>query len=200
MKNQKKIILDILIILLSALVLLQVFFPNVSMKITGIRNYVVISDSMDPKIKVNDMVVVRNMNASKLKAGDIITFYAYLPTIHQDSLGNTIYKRFVITHYLGEVIEINDETIFKTYGVKNNPDLSYDQWKDENGLDTEIQEEDMIGKVVLIVPKVGVISTIMFNVLRNPVFLVLILVNIGIIYAIYVMIKRYKKEKNHGVE
>jgi signal peptidase len=170
------------------------------MKITGIRNYVVISDSMDPKIKINDMVVVRNIDPSTLKAGDIITFYAYLPTIYQDDLGNTIYKRFVITHYLGEVIEISDETIFKTYGIKNNPDLAFDQWKNENGQDTEIHEDDIIGKVVFIVPKIGVISTIMFNILRNPIFLVLILVNIGIIYAIYIMIKHYKKEKNHGVE
>lgn len=200
MINRKKIISNIIIIILSIFVILQIFFPSIAIKIVGFRNFVVISDSMEPEIMVNDMVVVKNINPSKLKEGDIITFYAYLPTIQLDQLGNPIYKKFVITHYLGEIIEENDQVIYKTYGLKNNPDLEYDQWKDQDGEFTEITEEDIIGKVVLTIPKVGFISTIFFNIFRNPIFLIFIFINIGIFYIIYKMIKQLKKEKNRGVE
>jgi signal peptidase len=192
MKTKKRI-LDIFIFVLTVFVVVQVFLPNIAIQYIGFRNFVVISNSMEPEINVNDIVIVKKTDPSKLKVGDTITFYTFLPTIHKDENNHTIYERHVVTHRLGEIESNNENYVFKTYGLKNNPDLSFDQWKDKQGQPVDITQDDIIGLVVLTIPKLGAISMLIYQVFYNPILLLLIIFNIVIIVVVIKVIIKSRK-------
>lgn len=180
----------ILASLLTLFVLMEIFIPDQAIHVLGFRNYAVVSDSMEPEINVNDVVVVREINPEELKPGDKITFYTYLPTIYDDEEGNTIYQRSVVTHYLGEISSDQSGSIYKTYGIKNNPDLSYDTWRDENGQLTEIRDDDIIGIVAFKIPWIGMISMFFRVIFTSPIMLFLIALNVSIIVVLIKVLKK----------
>jgi signal peptidase len=100
--------------------------------------YTIISPSMEPNIKVFDVVFVKKTNVKKLKVGDIITFYSTNPFF-----GNTS-----ITHRIVEVIELPDGDI--TYRVKGDANSVPDEEK--------VLQKNIIGKVIFKIPKLGKIQ------------------------------------------
>ena len=178
---------------------LELIFPSKTIDIIGFKGFVVVSPSMEPEIKVNDLVIVTKVDESELEIGQIITFYTYLPTVNQDSEGNTIYLKSRVTHYLADVITENGETIIKTKDYnKYHHDGSFDSWNDINGNPTEITYEDVIGKVSFTVPLIGVIITFSMVLVRNPIFLGLVILNITIVVILIKYLKK-SKEKPHDV-
>lgn len=191
--QRKKIItitFYIIVFMMLFYIVINSFFPDQSINYLGFKSYVVISPSMDPVISVNDLVFVVKVDEEELEVGDIISFYTYLPTNQIDEYGDTIYLKSVVTHYLGEIVISDDETIYKTHraGV---PENSYDDWNDIHGDPTEITYNDIIGKVSFTIPSIGVI----LKIFTNPIMVILIVVNISIIVTV---IKVTKKALSKG--
>jgi signal peptidase I len=114
--------------------------------------YVVSSESMVPTLRVGDLLVLRNGNDGSgfsfhdLQVGDIIVFHS------EDGGGRTIVHRIV------EIYRDNnegEEKLVKTKG-DNNP-ASYEV------LDYPIKEADYYGKVISIIPKVGLVTMPPYN-------------------------------------
>jgi signal peptidase len=107
--------------------------------------YVVPSESMVPTLNVGDVVVIRNgpdFTFDDVKVGDIIVFHT------DDGGGRTIVHRVVEIYYYDLQ---NGDRLLKTKG-DNNPQ-SYE------GFDYPIEKKDYYGKVISIIPKIGLLST-----------------------------------------
>lgn len=120
----------------------------------NIELYTVISESMSPRLKINDIVIVKKgYEIESYKKGNIITF---------------IRDNEVITHRIDRVISADMRPAFITKG-------------DNNKVEDEelVKYENIIGKVVLTMPKVGALV----NLLQNKLFFVSILCLLfGIMY------------------
>jgi signal peptidase len=77
--------------LLVLYILLELFLPNMTIKVFQFKPYVVVTESMEPVIDVDDLIIVTNTNVDSLEVGDIITFRADI-----DYNGT----KEVVTHYL----------------------------------------------------------------------------------------------------
>ena len=120
----------------------------------NIELYTVISESMSPRLNINDIVIVKKgYEIESYKKGNIITF---------------IRDNEVITHRIDRVISADMRPAFITKG-------------DNNKVEDEeiVKYENIIGKVVLTMPKVGALV----NLLKNKLFFVSILCLLfGIMY------------------
>lgn len=97
--------------------------------------YIIVSPSMVPTIKVNDAVIVKRVKASKIEKGDIITFLS----------SDARTKGITITHRVIEVLKDSDgNKLFRTKGDNNNVADS-----------SLVKEEDLSGKVIMKIPKIG---------------------------------------------
>ena len=122
----------------------------------GVNNpfYVVSSGSMIPNLNVGDYVIIKhgssnssndNSSFNKLKIGDIIVFKT--PGVSTDG------EHKVIVHRVAQILNAdstNGERIIRTKGDANPYSIPY--------LDYPIKGEDYIGKVVYVIPKVGLIT------------------------------------------
>jgi signal peptidase len=150
----------------------------------GVNNpfYVVSSGSMIPNLNVGDYVIIKhsdsnsindNSSFNRLKIGDIIIFKT--PGVSAEG------EHKVIVHRVAQIINADstdEERIIRTKGDANPYSIRY--------LDYPIKEENYIGKVVYVIPKVGLIT----RAIAPPVNYVIIGV-IGIILIYYI-----KKQKN----
>jgi len=98
--------------------------------------YVVLTGSMLPDIQINDVVLTKKIEGKDYKVGDVITFISTDPR----------FSGTVITH---RIIEINqsDEYLFRTKGDNNNV-----------ADDTLVNEKNILGKVILKIPKLGYVQ------------------------------------------
>jgi signal peptidase len=128
--------------------------------------YVVASGSMIPNLNINDFVIVsHNVPFNSLKVGDIIVFKTY----GTDDSG----QHETIVHRVAEIISDPSENqrIIRTKGDANPDSIP--------GADYPIFQPLYIGKVVYVIPKLGVIT----NILHPPTNYILIgLILIGLIY------------------
>lgn len=95
---------------------------------------VVTSDSMLPTLKPYDMIVVQKVGIDKVRVGDIIAFDS-----HIDDIG-------IVAHRAIEVFNDNGKVGISTKG---------DNVEEPDGW--VVHDEDFIGKVVSIVPSMGVL-------------------------------------------
>ncbi len=140
--------------------------------------YIIVSPSMVPTIKINDAVIVKRVNKNSIKEGDIITF---LSTDNEYS-GLTITHRVVDKQFLE-----NGNYEFITKGDNN-----------ESRDNSTVKQEDIYGKVILKIPKIGYIQKF---VSKPSGFLISILIPIGIV-VLFDLIKATlvlrKKEKRYN--
>lgn len=138
-KNIKMIIkiLNIMFITLVSLFLICMLFYVISGKIAEKKGknplygfYTIISSSMEPTINVYDVVLVKKTSASKLKNGDIITFYS----------NNSYFGDTPITHRIVK----KDGNNFVVKGDNN-----------QNEDNDKVSPDNIIGKVILIIPSLG---------------------------------------------
>lgn len=170
----------LLAIVLTTYVLLELFAPDKTIDVLRYKSYIVVSTSMEPDIMVNDMIIVHKVKEEDLRARDVITFDAYISELGEYSK---------VTHYIGDIEEIDDETIiYKTQGATKDPG-DYDVWKDSNNQVIEIMYDDIDGRVIFVIPYLGYAV----NILRNPIGLLLIVANVGIIYLLVKVIKNPKQ-------
>lgn len=97
--------------------------------IFGIYVFNIISESMEPELNVNDLVVVQKCDASQLQKGDIITF-------KQDEK--------VISHRILNITKEKETIKFETKGDNNKiPDSE------------KVEAEQVYGKVLFKIKKIG---------------------------------------------
>ncbi|SPC33486.1 signal peptidase I [Candidatus Nitrosocaldus islandicus] len=157
-KNLNRAVKDVIIIVIgvaSVWLALRVAFA------TDNPFYVVSSESMVPTLQVYDVIVVRNGSTfEEVKPGDIIVFQS--PSTHDRVIVHRVVK-----------VEHSSEKVITTKG-DNNP-ISIP------GIDYPITKKEYIGKVVFVVPKLGLVS----KVLSPPVNYIVI----GIILAVIFLSK-----------
>lgn len=93
------------------LIFKSVIYPNDLPSIFGYKPLIVMSDSMYPQIKTNDLIFSKVVEPSTLKVGDVITF-------REEGGG-------VVTHKILAILDDNGTPYFKTGGINNyqrNPD------------------------------------------------------------------------------
>lgn len=162
-----RIIVAIFIVLVVALILIQRVFNN-KISLGGYRIFTIITESMVPEYKVNDVIISKEIDASKINVGDDVVYLGKEDT----------FKDKIITH---RVIEIDDsENIrkFTTQGIAN------------TGVDPEIDETQIYGVVI----KKSVILSIISKLVNNSIgFYFFILV--PTVFLIFLEIIDFTKEK-----
>ena len=102
--------------------------------------YVIISPSMVPTIKVEDAIVIMRKEPEELKKGDIITFLSSDPR----------YSGLTITHRIVGIEKSEKGYFYRTKGDNNNTEDS-----------ALVSSENVFGKVILKIPKIGYIQYIL---------------------------------------
>ena len=171
-KQKKKQIINIAVYIIVipiliynvSLIVQSIIIPDKTPSFFGIKTYVVISGSMEPKLKIGDIVIAKRITPEELQVGDIISFRQ----------GHSI-----ITHRISNINRTSDGIEYKTKGDNNNIK------------DIEIVNEKQIeGKVVEIIPVLGKISLLLQN--------KIVITTIILFFYIYViMINRNNKKKNN---
>lgn len=116
------------------------------------KAYVITTNSMEPELKKDDVVVIKKAKEDNLKQGDIITF---------KQNGETI------THRIVQIDDIEDGKLYITKGDNNNV-------QDEQGL----RFDQIEGKLVIKIPQLGK----MVASFKNGIIIVLVLLISAIIY------------------
>ncbi|MGS0971623.1 MAG: signal peptidase I [Candidatus Izemoplasmataceae bacterium] len=162
-------------------IVISVVVPDNVVNIIGFKPYVVLTQSMEPKINAADLVIVKNFDVEELNKNDIITFYADI-----DYNGT----KEIVTHYIYSVDQRNDgEYVIRTNRhFEENQEIIPDTWV--------LDGEDVLGLYNFHIPWIG--TVILF--LQSPFGIAALIVNIGVIVAVVVMIKQGKKEKDEGEE
>lgn len=94
-----------------------------------INSFVVISGSMNPTLKVNDLIFSKKIEESEIQKGDIISF---------------IKDNQVITHRINNILEKDGKRQYETKGDNNN-DID-----EEN-----VTYEEIVGKYIFRIPVIG---------------------------------------------
>ena len=179
-KSQKrkligKILVKVIYILLLPIILWELIIviktiknPNETPDVFGIKTFTIISGSMGPNISVNDLVIIKEVEKSEIKKGDIISFRIN---------GETITHRVINIE-----TDMNGEILYTTQGDANNV-------QDYNKIKFENIEGKYIGKI----SKIGKISIV----LKNKEKLIAVIVILLLIYVLEERnnIKKIKRSK-----
>ncbi len=165
--------------------------------------YVVASGSMIPVLNVNDLIVVwgkdNKTSFNNAKVNDIIVFKAFAPEPGETE-PKTIVHRVVKVFEKGDVLAGNEalnglcypiplpnseikSRIILTKGDANECSIP--------GVDIPITQKNYIGKVMFIVPQIGIIPTI----LKPPVNYIIMAVIAGLLIASFVKSNKKQVEK-----
>ncbi len=170
-KENLTTILSVLIIgILLVYIVLQLVAPRMTIKVFGFKPYVVVTESMEPVINVNDMVVTRQFDLEEAEEGDIITFHA---DINYDGTDE------IVTHYIYSIETTNDNTTIRTNRhFDDSETVLPDTW--------QLSEEDVLGTYWFHIPYIGMITEF----LKSPFGIIALVANTGIIVAIVYLIKK----------
>lgn len=181
-KRLRNVLFYAVSIFLMLFIVLELLMPSKTIDYLGVKTYVVLTPSMEPEIMVDDMIVVRRVDAEELEVGDVISFQVYIRDLGEEA---------VVTHYIGDILEEDGKTIYKTIGA-NAEEGDYDLWLDRNNEEIQITDEDIVGKLLVRLPYLGH----GVKIVRSPVMLGLIGLNILIIYLLVRVIRYKPKNEN----
>lgn len=170
-------LLFIVSILICVFILAQKFIFKET-GVFGYRTYVIITSSMSPHLEVGDVIVVKSVPASEIKAGDIVTY------IGKES----DFKGKIVTHMVKDV-EVNEkgEYLFYTKGTVTNM------------VDPVVKEDQIYGKMVFRLFLISLVSKL----IRSKIgFFILIFVPLVIILIKQLLNirKEVKNEKNDDTD
>lgn len=144
--------------------------PNKTPDFFGYKTFYIVTGSMEPTIKINDIVIVKVEDKKNIQKNDIITF----------KLENEI-----VTHRVIDITYNNGTLIYTTKGDKN----------DVTDIE-KVEFEQIEGKYVTKVSKIGK----MLNILKNKYIFGLILILLIICYIIQRKVLLKKKERKYKRE
>ena len=125
----------------TAFAIISVVILYFSIGFLGVRPVIVSSGSMRPAMDVGDVAIVSSVSINKIEKGDIIQFRK----------GN-----YTVMHRVIEVKEEGSERLFITKGDANkDPDVD------------PVHPNQVIGKVVFVIPKIGWISIFIKEIIRS---------------------------------
>ncbi|WP_297478026.1 signal peptidase I [Thermococcus sp.] len=102
----------------------------------GFQYVVILTNSMEPHINPGDLVITMPVNTSKLHPGDVI--------LYRVTIGNSTFR---ITH---RIIGVKTDADGRQYFVTKGDNRKFsDPWR--------VYPDQILGKVVLVIPKVGLI-------------------------------------------
>lgn len=182
LSNFRKIItnlfLDLVLIVLFFVAVLM-FINLVSLKTGNSRHalfgtYVIISPSMVPAINIDDAVVIKKVDVSDLKKGDIITF----------SSSDARYFGYTITHRIYDVSnDYSGNFVFRTKGDGN-----------ESIDSAPVLADNIYGKVIFVIPYLGKVQKFLLNPYGWILFIVIPFI-IFIVFDVFSIFKCKKLEK-----
>lgn len=145
--------------------------PNKTPDFFGYKTFSIVTGSMEPTIKINDIIIVKKEDKKNIRKNDIITFKI---------------ENEIITHRVIDIAYDNGTLIYTTKGDKN----------DVTDIE-RVQFEQIEGKYVTKITKIGKI----FTILKNKYVFSLILILLIIFYIIQrKTIQRKKERKNKREE
>lgn len=164
----------LIIVVLGLYIAINIFMPENTVKVFGFKPYVVITDSMEPVISVNDLIVVTNPKVDELVEEDIITFYA---DINFDG------EKEIVTHYIYSINEnAEGDLVFKTHRYfDEGAEVFSDYWV--------IGEDDVLGQHSFTISYVGAVVQFV----KSPFGIAAMVVNLGIIVGIVYIMKKTSK-------
>ncbi len=142
----KKIVTNIMYIILIPILIynLSLIFQTIintgkTPSFFGIKTYVIVSGSMEPNINIGDIVIAKNIEDKEdIKVGDVISFRK---------------GQGIITHRITNIQYDENQTIkITTKGDNNNTEDS-----------EEVSYDDIEGRVIKVIPKLGNISLAIQN-------------------------------------
>ncbi len=136
-------------------------YPDMVPSFLGYKPFIVLSDSMNPMIESGDIVLVKQVETSTLKEGDIIAF-------REDDT--------IITHRIQKIIETDGIRQFVTKGDNNNTADIY-----------PVSQDSVEGIYLLNVHKIGDIALFM----QKPLGMILFVALPLIIFILYDIIRRW---------
>lgn len=173
----KTILFYIILFLLSMYVVFEIFIPNQTVKVFGFKPYNVMTQSMEPVLNVNDMIIVKNFKVEDLEVDDIITFYADI-----DYNG----EKEIVTHYIYSITEDapGEYTIRTNRYYSDDQSPVADTWR--------LNENDVLGLYSFKIPYLGYVTEFF----KSPFGIAALVVNAAIITTIVILIKRENKKKD----
>ncbi len=204
-KNKKQLIGTIIFYVVSALlvfyIVVNVFIPDRVVNVTGFQLSVIPSGSMEPEIGVGDIIILTPVDQNHIEEGDIVAFYNYINM-------NGVWRYERIVHRVIDIETVGGEEHYITQGDAND---SIDIIRPEGCTSTTCAVSLTSDKIIAQVPQIGqsqwalripyvgyVILFVqwLFRILfANPILLLLVVVNIGIIVALIVVLKKGKQDK-----
>ena len=180
-RHAGKIIISVLIYIIYIIIIPIIIFdmflitqtiinPNKTPDFFGYKTFNIVTGSMEPTIKVDDIVVVKEEDKKNIKKNDIITFKI---------------ENEIITHRIIDIAYDNGTLIYTTKGDKN----------DVTDIE-KVQFEQIEGKYVTKISKIGKI----FTILKNKYIFSLILILLIICYLIQRKNIQKKKERKNKRE
>lgn len=171
----KIIVLAILIIFVIATAYQKVI-PNYP-SIFGFRTFSIITSSMEPKLKIGDVILVKEQKSSSYKVGDVITF--------KGMSGELAGK--IVTHEIVGITNEGGRKIYYTKGIKNISN------------DPAVYEEQILGKYIYKFKIFSLIEKIMSTKIG---FVLIIIIPLGYIYFYEIKdvvhdIKEIKNKENN---
>ena len=164
------------LLLLNIILIIQGFVnPDEVPGIGGYKPMMVLTDSMDPKIKSGDLIIIKEVDPTSLKEGDIITFF--------DPAGN---GHTTVTHRIETRIEDPENGLcFETKGDNNNTaDRLY------------VEDDAVVGIYLFRIPVVANIAMFMQTV---PGLILCIFVPLAA-FVVYDIIRRRKFDKKQDAD
>lgn len=155
-----------------------VFMPEMTIKIFGFQPMIVVTESMEPVINVNDVVIATKFNSEEAQVGDIITFKADIDYNGTEE---------VVTHYIYSIDTSGEETIFRTNRHFEDADnVTPDTWL--------IQESNVIGSYSFHIQYLG----LFIEFIKSVYGIAVIVVNIIVFGAIkYINNRQQMKEEQN---
>lgn len=159
------IIIPILIINFT-LIIKSFITPDKIPDFLGYKNFIIVSQSMEPNIKVGDAVCIKKVNENELKINDIISFHD----------GNDIN-----THRITNITQGNGVTLYTTKGDNN-------KREDKN----KITFKEIEGKYIFKISKFGIIV----NILQSKITLIILSVVLILSLCFNYRVNRKKEERS----
>lgn len=142
-------------------------------------HYVIATGSMDPVIKIGDVVIIdTSTSLDELQEGDIIAFYA-------DIFDNG--TKEIVVHYLYSITDVDGVRIFNT-----KPEISdqIDPW--------DLVDEDIVGSLSFKIAKIG--PLLMFA--QSTIGRIVLVIDVVVIYLLIELVPKSedKKKKSEDEE
>ena len=160
------IILSVIFICLFTIIVKSWIYPDKVSGIFGYKPMIVMSGSMDPTIKVGDLIIVEETDLKDLKKNDIIAF-----RVKDDTL---------VSHRIMDISYDGNRYYFETKGDNNNT-------KDDN----LVKDKNVEGKYIFRIAKLG--SFLIF--ISQPTGFIALLLAAIILFLIVILIIHSKSDK-----